>query len=181
MSRTLLARRLRSLETDGLIEHIGDGYYLTAAGSDLVPLIDLLGRWGQRWATNKLDDADLDPALLMWDIHRRVPVEQLPQRRTVVMFRFYEVRKERYWLVLEPTGVDVCYKDPGHPVDLYVTSSLRSLVSVWLGHRRFEEAKAAGEIEMDGPRHLRAALPGWLGLSSFAPLGRAMAGAEGRC
>ena len=181
MSRTLLARRLRSLETDGLIEHIGDGYYLTAAGSDLVPVIDLLGRWGQRWATNRLDDADLDPALLMWDIHRRVPIEQLPQRRTVVMFRFYEVKKERYWLVLEPTGVDVCYKDPGHPVDLYVTSSLRSLFSVWLGHRRLEEAKAAGEIEVDGPKHLRAALPGWLGLSSFAPLGRAMAGAGGSC
>jgi hypothetical protein len=81
--------------------------------------------------------------------------------------------------VLEPGGVDVCYKDPGHPVDLYVTSSLRSLVSVWLGHRKFEQAKTAGEIEMEGPKHLRAALPGWLGLSSFAPLGGAMAGTAG--
>lgn len=117
----------------------------------------------------------------MWDIHRRVPVELLPQRRVVVMFRFHEVRKERYGLLLEPGGVDVCYKDPGHPVDLYVTTSLRSLVSIWLGHRRFEQAKAAGDIETDGPRHLRAALPGWLGLSTFAPLGWAMVGAAGRC
>lgn len=115
----------------------------------------------------------------MWDIHRRVPVELLPQRRVVVRFQFYEVSKERYWLVLEPSGVDVCYKDPGHPVDLYVTSSLRSLVSVRLGHRKFDHAKAVGEIEMDGPKHLRAALPGWLGLSSFAPLGRATVGTAG--
>jgi hypothetical protein len=79
--------------------------------------------------------------------------------------------------VLEPGGVDVCDKDPGHPVDLDVSSSLRSLVSVWLGHRPYEQARSAGEIEMDGPKHLRAALPGWLGLSTFAPLGRAMAGA----
>ena len=178
MSRTLLARRLRSLETGGLIEHRGDSYYLTAAGSDLVPVIDLLGRWGQHWATTNLDEADLDPALLMWDIHRRVPVELLPQRRVVVRFQFYEVGRERYWLVLDPDGVDVCYKDPGHPVDLYVTASLRSLVSVWLGHRQYEQARAAGEIELDGPKHLRAALPGWLGLSTFAPLGRAMGGHE---
>ncbi len=179
MSRTLLARRLRSLEVDGLIEHSDDGYYLTAAGSDLVPVIDLLGRWGQRWATADLDDDDLDPALLMWDIHRRVPAELLPQRRVVVRFHFQEVRKERYWLVLEPGGVDICYKDPGHPVDLYVTSSLRSLVSVWLGHRQLQQATAAGEIDMDGPKHLRAALPGWLGLSTFAPLGKAVAGTAG--
>ncbi|HKF18884.1 MAG TPA: helix-turn-helix domain-containing protein [Candidatus Dormibacteraeota bacterium] len=177
MSRTLLAQRLRSLEVDGLIEHSGDGYYLTAAGSDLVPVIELLGRWGQRWATGNLDDADLDPALLMWDIHRRVPAELLPQRRVVIMFRFYEVSKERYWLVLGPNGVDVCYKDPGHPVDLYVTTSLRLLTSVWLGHRDFERARRAGEIELDGPKHLRAALPSWLGLSTFAPFGTAMAGA----
>ncbi len=176
MSRTLLARRLRSLEADGLVEHTGDGYYLTQAGADLVPVIDLLGRWGQRWATTSLPDADLDPALLMWDIHRRVPVELLPQRRVVVQFQFDEVPKERYWLVLEPGGVDVCYKDPGHAVDLYVTGSLRSLVSVWLGHTRYEQATAAGSIVLDGPRHLRAALPGWLGLSTFAPFGRAMAG-----
>lgn len=32
---------------------------------------------------------------------------------------------------------------------------------------------------MDGPKHLRAALPGWLGLSSFAPLGRATVGTAG--
>ena len=179
MSRTLLARRLRSLEADGLIEHGDDGYHLTPAGSDLVPVIDLLGRWGQRWATSNLDDADLDPALLMWDIHRRVPAELLPDRRVVVRFQFSETRKERYWLMLEPGGVDVCYRDPGHPVDLYVTSSLRALVSVWLGHRRFEQARAAGEIEMDGANHLCAALPGWLGLSTFAPLGQAGPGRPG--
>lgn len=176
MSRTLLARRLRSLEADGLIERSNDGYHLTPAGSDLVPVIDLLGRWGQRWATSNLEDADLDPALLMWDIHRRVPAELLPNQRVVVRFQFAETRKENYWLLLAPGGVDVCSRDPGHPVDLYVTSSLRALVSVWLGHRRFEQARAAGEIEMDGPSRLRDALPGWLGLSTFAPLGRAAAG-----
>ncbi len=174
MSRTLLAHRLRSLEADGLVDRSGEGYYLTAAGRELIPVIELLGNWGQRWATARLDTDDLDPALLMWDIHRRVPAEALPERRVVVMFRFHEVRKERFWLVLEPAGVEVCYKDPGHPVDLHVTASLRVFVAVWLGHRRIELAITAGEIELDGPRHLRLALPTWLGLSTFAPLGQSM-------
>src|SRR5262249_56208999 len=121
--RRRVAEGLRSLEVDGLIEHSGDGYYLTAAGSDLVPVIELLGHWGQRWATSNLGDSDLDPALLMWDIHRRVPAELLPQRRVVIMFRFYEVSRERYLLVVEPHGVDGCYKDPGHPVDPFLTGS----------------------------------------------------------
>jgi hypothetical protein len=174
MSRTLLASRLRTMESDGLVERSGDGYSLTAAGKELIPVIELLGTWGQRWATSNLETEDLDPALLMWDIHRRVPADTLPDRRVVALFRFREVRKERYWLVLEPTGVEVCYKDPGYPVDLHVTAPLRTFTEVWLGHRRIEDVIAKGEIEFDGPRNLRLAVPKWLGLSTFAPLGRAM-------
>lgn len=173
ISRTLLAHRLRTMERDGLVERSGDGYYLTAAGKDLIPVIELLGSWGQRWATSSLEPGDLDPALLMWDIHRRVPPDALPDRRVVVMFRFREVPKERYWLVLEPSAVEVCYKDPGFPVDLNVSASLKALTAAWLGHRRMAEVTARGEIELDGPRHLRTAFPRWLGLSTFAPLGRA--------
>jgi DNA-binding HxlR family transcriptional regulator len=177
MSRTLLAHRLKTMEADGLVERSGDGYYLTAAGKDLIPVIELLGTWGQRWATANLEPEDLDPALLMWDIHRRVPADALPDRRVVAMVRFREVPKERFWLVLQPLGVDVCYKDPGHPVDLQVTTTLKALTAVWLGHRRIEDVIAKGEIEFDGPRHLRLAFPRWLGLSAFAPLGKAMQGA----
>ena len=173
MSRSLLAQRLRTMERDGLVERSGDGYYLTAAGKDLVPVIELLGSWGQRWATFSLEPEDLDPTLLMWDVHRRVPPDALPDRRVVVMFRFREVPKERFWLVLKPAGVEVCFKDPGFPVDLNVAASLKVFTAAWLGHRRFEEGIAHGEIELDGPRHLRLAFPRWLGLSTFAPLGRA--------
>ena len=178
MSRTLLAQRLRRMETDGLIERSGDGYYLTAAGKDLVPVIELLGAWGQKWATANLEEEDLDPALLMWDIHRRVPAGALPDRRVVVQFRFREVRKDRYWLVLEPATVDVCFKDPGYAVDLNVTASLRALSAAWLGHQRLESLVARGDLELEGPRHLRLAFPGWLGLSMFAPLGEALQAAR---
>lgn len=178
MSRTLLAQRLRTMERDGLVERSGDGYYLTAAGKDLIPVIELLGNWGQRWATSNLEAEDLDPALLMWDIHRRVPADVLPDRRVVTMFRFREVPKERFWLVLEPIGAEVCYKDPGYPVDLHVTAHLKTLTAVWLGHRRIEQAMVKGEIELDGPKHLRLAFPRWLGLSTFAPLGSVMQAAS---
>ncbi|NIR40389.1 MAG: transcriptional regulator, partial [Actinobacteria bacterium] len=75
MSRTLLAKRLRQLEDEGLVERDErDGtphYRLTAAGRELAPVIETLGRWGARWIDSLADD-DLDPAFLMWDVHRSI-------------------------------------------------------------------------------------------------------------
>ena len=70
--------------------------------------------------------------LLMWDMQRNIETEALPAHRVVVRFRFTDPAPglpRVTWLILDRAHVDVCYKDPGHPIDLYVTSSLRSLTS----------------------------------------------------
>jgi hypothetical protein len=38
--------------------------------------------------------------------------------------------------VLEPDRVDVCYKDPGYPVDLYVMAPLKTLAADTGGLKR---------------------------------------------
>jgi DNA-binding HxlR family transcriptional regulator len=183
MSRTLLAERLGQLEDAGIVESAsrprgrGRVYRLTAAGEELRPLIDRLGEWGQRWARAQVARGDLDAGLLMWDIHRRVNLEALPEQRIVVQFDFNgapaSMRCPRtWWLVLERREVDLCLKDPGFPVDLVVSADLRALTRVWMGDVRLAEAVRAGLIRLDGPRSLVRAFPAWFLLSAFARVER---------
>lgn len=86
ISRSLLAQRLRELERAGLVERRvgaqehGVEYHLTAAGEELLPIVERLGEWGQRWVNADVSLADLDPSLLRWDMRRRINFAQLPAR-----------------------------------------------------------------------------------------------------
>ena len=87
---------------------------LTPAGAELRPVVEALGQWGLRWMP-ELGDEDLDPRLLMWDIHRNLDLDALPDGRTVLHFRFTDVdsKAARWWLLVDAEGVDVCDTDPG--------------------------------------------------------------------
>jgi DNA-binding HxlR family transcriptional regulator len=174
MSRTLLSKRLKELEQAGVVERQAvpgkhhSTYHLTEAGEELRPIIMSLGDWGQRWARSRYTREDLDPRLLMWDIHRSVDLERVPEGRTVVQFSFPDVpRKElrRSWLVFDPPEVEVCYKDPGFVVDLMATVPLRTLTMIWMGDAPFD---GATDLELQGPRQLVRDFPCWLKLSAFA-------------
>ena len=97
MSPTLLSRRLQQLVRAGIItrEESDDAvhYRLTEAGEELRPVVLALGTWGTRWIPD-LADPDLDPKLLLWDMHRNVDRERVPPRRTVVAFEFGDVEAE---------------------------------------------------------------------------------------
>ena len=179
MSRTLLAQRLRQLESAGLVRSAakangrGHEYFLTPAGEELRPVIDGLGVWGQRWARSQMSPGDLDPGLLMWDIHRRLNVERLPARRVVVLFDFRGVPKHwqhvrSFWLVIQRAEVDLCLKSPGYEVDLVVDADLATLTKVWMGDLRLGDAMRSGLVRLEGPTALVRAFPGWLALSGFA-------------
>src|SRR3954469_25348901 len=72
MSPTLLSKRLQQLVRAGVVGRDGDGRYeLTRAGQELRPVVEAIGTWGTRWI-GELGDADLDPKLLLWDMHRNV-------------------------------------------------------------------------------------------------------------
>jgi DNA-binding HxlR family transcriptional regulator len=178
MSPTLLSKRLHQLVRAGIVEKVVDGretrYVLTPAGQELRPVVEAVGTWGARWI-GELGDADLDPKLLLWDMHRNVDHEAVPPRRTVVQFRFPELRGSagRWWLVISPSEVDVCDSDPGHDVDVVVTASLRDLTDVWRGARTWDDALRSEQVRLDGPISHRRDVPRWFPPGGFALVERA--------
>jgi len=176
MSSSLLSRRLKRLEIEGVVERrpapTGHGcvYHLTPAGRDLEPLIMMMGDWGARWVRSRLAADDLDVGLLMWDMHRRVRPDQFPSGRVVVGFEFSGVAKGKrhWWLVSEGSAVDLCVTDPGYEVDLFIHSDVRTMTAIWIGNMRLAQAMESGRLEIHGQPRLRAKFASWLGLSSFA-------------
>jgi len=136
----------RSTSTDGHPE-----YNLTPAGLQLKEVIDALGNWGARWILANPRPIELDPALLLWRMRRRIEVARLSLSRLVVEFEFHGARRQRAWLVLEPDGVSVCLTDPGFDIDVLVTADVGAFHQVWLGRMTLTEALRDGAVELDGP------------------------------
>lgn len=180
ISRALLTQRLRHLEDAGVIESrpVGRGreYRLSQAGAEFHGIIEGLGAWGQRWVHGRASAENLDASLLLWNLRRRLAVDQLPDRRVVVRFDFRGVPAGRgpttAWLVVTRKDVDVCLKDPGHGVDLVVAADLGTFTRVWLGDVSFDQAVRSRRISLEGPRELVRAFPGWLLLSHYAGVAR---------
>lgn len=182
MSPSLLSQRLKYLEDQGLVERrcdatgSGSEYRLTRAGRELQPVVEELGTWGKRWVRREITQTDdLDPGLLMWDIHRRLHVDRFPERRTVLRFELTDVPTTRrfYWLVIDRGKVDICLKDPGFEIDLYIAVDLATLTGIWLGDLPLETARQQGDLDLRGPANLRRRFTGWLRLSLFAEVERA--------
>jgi DNA-binding HxlR family transcriptional regulator len=177
MSPSLLSKRLQQLARAGIVERHAEAddvrYVLTPAGQELRPVVEALGIWGVRWI-GQLGDADLDPKLLLWDMHRNINHAGVPSGRTVVQFRFPDapVKVRHWWMVITADGADVCDVDPGHPVAVTVNASLRRMVEVWRGDVLWSDALGSGAIELRGPEALRRAFPGWFTLSGFASVPR---------
>lgn len=177
MSPALLSTRLTHLTRAGIVERHAFGreveYVLTPAGRELGPVVEALGIWGVRWAGRPVD-SDYDPKLLMWDMHRNVDSAAVPRGRTVLHFRFPELRGKGalWWMTVTPDDVDVCDDDPGHEVGLTVIASLRGLTEVWMGEVTWRAAQRAGAVTLEGPSVLRRALPTWFTLAPAAVVPR---------
>ncbi|GMV04449.1 MAG: transcriptional regulator [Gemmatimonadota bacterium] len=186
MSPTLLAQRLRALEEAGVVtREVSEkgrqtAYRLTEAGQELRPIIEGIGVWGRRWLQQELRDEELDPALLMWDMRRRIEAGALPEGRVVVRFEYTDVEEKlsRWWLVLEEGQADVCLADPGFPTDLDVTTTVRLMTEIWMGEVEFRRALGP-ELVVRGSRALARSLPGWLRLSTFAGVEKSRAAPGG--
>ena len=181
MSSALLARRLKELQFAGIVERRRrDGgafeYHLTAAGKELFPVVEKMGLWAQRWLRHDLvDTANLDSDLLMWDIRRNVLAKSPPRKdRYVVEFRLsgVPISRRRYWLVFERGTIDLCYRNPGFDVELFVEASLRVLTQIWLGHVQIDQAIGDARLRLDGSRDDIRAFRSWFVLNMFAPAGR---------
>lgn len=174
MSPSLLSARLKSLESAGVVRRTesdeGVRYTLTEAGRELKPIILAVGTWGRRWVRSQLDEADLDPSLLMWDIHRTMNAEYFGAGRRVLLFEFsdYTSKFRRWWLVIDDGEVDVCMKDPGHEVDLHVLTDVKTLTGIWMGDVALSHAVRTRRLRLAGPTRLKRDMGKWLGTNYFA-------------
>jgi len=176
ISPTLLSKRLKQLEAAGVVRRIRSGpvdaveYRLTRAGKDLKSVVFGLGFWGQRWVEAESSLKNLDPSLLMWDMRRNLDPSPMPQRRCVIQIEYRELApaKRHWWLIVEAGQTDLCRKDPGFEVDLYVSTELKTMTSIWMGLTTLQSAVEKGEVELTGDPAIGRAMGKWLGLSPFA-------------
>jgi len=178
MSPALLSKRLKDLEAAGIVERVKSPsersvheYHLTKAGRDLRSVVETIGVWGQRWVDADLSLDNLDPSLLMWDMRRNLNTTPMPKRRSVIEFIYTDLpaSQKHWWLIVEPTGnVDLCSVDPGFSVDLFVTTKLRPMTSIWMGLSTVKSEQRNKVVVLDGDPALAKKMQTWLGLSPFA-------------
>jgi DNA-binding HxlR family transcriptional regulator len=185
MSPALLSKRLKDLETAGIVtrcEVSGEPgvfeYQLTAAGRDLQNVVEAVGNWGQRWVETETTLENLDPELLMWDIRRNIDPKPMPRRRTTIQIIFKDLAKARqsWWLIVQPgQDVDLCSVDPGFDVDLYLSTDLRTMTEIWMGYATIARAKERGKLFVSGNRQLETTMRSWFSLSPFAKVDKLVA------
>ncbi len=185
MSPALLSKRLKDLETAGLIMRSpvsGEpgvfDYRLTDAGEGLRPVVEAAGIWGQRWIRTEASLQNLDPNLLMWDIRRNIDPVPMPPRRNTIQVIFSDLHQLRrnWWVIVQPgQDVDLCWVDPGFDVDLYLTTDLRTLTEIWMGYTSIARAKEQERLVFTGNRQLEADIASWLKLSPHAKVQKLVA------
>ena len=183
MSPALLSKRLKELETAGIIrrcETSGDvfEYRLTDAGKDLGTVVEAVGNWGQRWVETEASLENLDPELLMWDIRRNIDPRPMPRRRSTIQIIFKDLPKSRQscWLIVEPNReVDLCSVDPGFDVDLYLSTDVRTMTEIWMGYTTIGRAKEQSKLFISGSKQLETSMRSWFSLSRFAKVEKLVA------
>jgi DNA-binding HxlR family transcriptional regulator len=174
ISRPLLAKRLRQLETAGVIEKRVNisgrertEYHLTQAGTELQAVIGALLTWGATWAFGDPSPEELNSVLLMWWIQNRISHDALPPQRIVVQFDFYGAEAVTYWLLLSREDVTLCMTDPGYEINVLVTADLATFFKLWLGRIRYAEALNDG-LQVEATPQLVRDFPTWFAWSAAA-------------
>ncbi len=175
ISPTLLTKRLKQLENAGIIlrkkqqGRKGYEYLLTPVGRELSPIVVHMATWGMRWARGQLDEDELDVEFLMWDIHRRLQTDMLPDGETVMCFIFDGLTKfSSWWLIINNGEVDLCTENPGKDVDLYVRTTLPDLIAIWNGDIKVKTALRKQLLKPQGNSQLVKTMPQWLGICLYA-------------
>jgi len=177
MSPTLLSTRLKGMEDLGLItreENSSNGnidYKITEIGEELSPIVFALGKWAHRNIDADVTLEKLDAKLLMWNVRRKIDISKFTPSKKVIQFVFPELDKDKrnYWLISKPgCSVDLCTKDPGFDVDLYINADLKALTSAWLGLSKLESEIRDKKIALIGDKKLASSIGQWMVRSSFA-------------
>lgn len=180
ISPSLLSKRLKEMEMQGLVERIEDpakgtvDYIRTPVAIELEPVLDLLGSWAYRNMKPEVTLKNLNADYLMWTLRRKVNLSAFPQRRVVVRFHLTDLPKDSgcYWLIVRPGAMaDLCKTDPKFDVDLYVDAESRALASIWLGYSTWPAEIAADRVFLGGEVLLARRIEQWFVTCGFADQG----------
>ena len=177
ISPTMLSRRLDSLVEHGLVVkkkipgQKGYEYFPTKNCQDLLPIITSIGEWGMQWVRSSLKEKDYDVELLMLYLKRSINKENLIGRETVIQFNFTDIREyPRWWIVAADEEVDICINDQGKEVDVFFTTTVPTMVDVWVGNTTYKEAMRQGALKVVGDKTLTRNITDWMANSVFADL-----------
>ena len=177
ISPTLLTRRLKEMQDNGLVERIKDtatgniNYIRTDKASELDPILQGLARWAQRHIEAEVALEDRDADVLMWTLRSRIVLEELPRQRVVIRFNFSDATSpaSTYWLISKPgEPIELCASDPGFDVDLYVESAVAVMTGIYLGRRNMAREIEEGRLFMSGDARLSKTVDRWLKISIYA-------------
>ncbi len=175
-SPTLLSRRLKQLEAEGIVERCpAEGrrawsYRLTESGREFVPLVVALGIWGQRWSRRELEENEIDLGLLLWALEKGARPECFGESRTIVELELDDQppHKRRWWYLNEKGRCELCLEAPDRDADIYVRVTLPDLIRVWRGDIALEKALEDETLVVHGDRDRERAFRDWLGIASIA-------------
>jgi alkyl sulfatase BDS1-like metallo-beta-lactamase superfamily hydrolase len=133
-----------------------------------MPVLVAIGEWGICWARQNMADEDYDVEFLMFYLERSVDADQLVGDETVIQFSFTDLKRQKNWWIVVRDGLaDLCIKDPNKDVDLFITTTVRTMTHVWMGDRTYREAVKSGDLEVQGPSALTRNINVWLRPSIF--------------
>ena len=177
ISPTLLTRRLVHLQDRGMLirkkvqGQKGYEYVPTASCQSLLPIILALGDWGMQWARANLTTKDYDVDLLMLYLQRSIKNEKLPRGETVIRFKFTDMEeKADWWLLVGSDGTDICDRDPGRDVDIFFTTTVKTMADIWMGETTYRRAMSDDALSVVGPSALVNNVSNWMNNSIFTEL-----------
>ncbi len=175
ISPTLLTKRLHSLEDNGLLYkkkisgQRGYEYFPTEPTKELLPILISLGDWGMQWAKNYLTEEDYDVELLMLYLERSIVPDKLPGGEKIIKFKFLDISDNPdWWIIVNGLDIDICVKDPCKDVDVYFTSTVKTLTNVWLGHMTYKDVIKSNSLAVVGPKALTGNIISWMSSAVFA-------------
>jgi hypothetical protein len=88
----------------------------------------------------------------------------------VVRLEFTDQPSDRRccWFVNEVGKVDMCARDPGFEVDLYLAATVQDMIYIWHGDLPLRRALECGRMKVLGTSRPRRALFAWLALHPLA-------------
>jgi putative sterol carrier protein len=143
-------------------------YHLTPSGKALAPVLTEMGKWGMRWSADCMTEKQNTAAGLARDLAGALNIDELPSCDTVIRIDLTDVKESPTRHIHVRDGqAQVCDTDLGFEVDVYLTSTLKTMTRIWYGELDVRTAVRDGLVEVKGAPVYSRTIGRWLGISSF--------------